>query len=415
METKICSFCGMEYPASEEKCPLCGHSEVLPDEETYITEPVVATPRRREPETRRPRRRTGARVAPSSSPIPKWLVALTCIILALAVVIFVLFLLSRAGVFDSKPAQDGSVQLPIGDEGGKDDQDTPDDTTTPVEPGTPSTDEQPVDPVLCTGLTLNRDEITPQSVGDIIQLSAIPTPANTTDEIIWSSSNPMVCSVSSDGTVMVNAPGNDVIISASCGAMTATCIIRVSNIGGEPEQSDANANHSISASDITLFTKGESTTLRLTNTKDGDEIVWESEDPEIASVNSNGYVKAEGRGTTNVTATLNGKTYTCIVRCNFTNSDGAESGSTSGTVTRADGAEYGGYTISHEDVTLHYLENESFRLTLGGYEGTIVWTSSDTSVCKTNGSIVTAVGAGTAKVYALVGSTTYTCVVRCVE
>lgn len=406
METKICSFCGMEYPASEEKCPLCGHNEVLPDEESYGVE---ETPQpRRESETRRPRRRTGARVAPSSSPIPKWLVVLTCLILALAVVIFVLFLLSRAGVFDVKPADSGSVTLPMDDpEKPADGSDDTDDTDASDPSGDANTDAdvQP-DPVLCTGLTMNRTEITPQAVGDRIALSATPEPADTTDEIIWSSSNPMVCSVSDDGTVMVVAPGDDVTISAMCGAMTATCVVKTSALENAPEQSDPDANHSISAEDITFFSKGESTKLRLSNTKDGDEITWKSDDESIATV-TDGVVQAVGRGTTNVTATLSGKTYTCIVRCNFTNDATAESG--------AETAESGTYQISHEDVTLHYLEHESFRLTLGGYEGSIVWTSSDTSVCTTDGSIVTAQGAGTAKVTAIVGSTTYTCIVRCIE
>lgn len=395
METKICSFCGMEYPAAEEKCPLCGHDEVLPEEAAYAELKSTAP---RESQTRRSRRRTGARVAPSSSAIPRWLTVLTCLIVVLAVVIFVLFLLSRAGVFDVKEPDDSSLHLPIdpatGDETGEEEE-LPTDG-----------DTQPASPILCTGLTMNRDEITPQSVGDIIQLTTTPEPLDTTDEITWSSSNPLVCSVSDDGTVMVNAPGDDVTISASCGAMTATCIVRVSEIAEAPEQSDPDANHAISATDITFFSKGESTTLRLSNTKDGDQIVWTSEDESVATV-TDGVVRAEGRGTTNVTATLSGKTYTCIVRCSFTNDDGAESGAST--------AETGRYTISHEDVTLHCLENESFRLTLSGYDGSIVWTSSDTSVCTTDGNIVTAVGPGTAKVYALVGSTTYTCVVRCIE
>ncbi len=400
METKICSFCGMEYPASEEKCPLCGHSEVLPDEEAYGVEETAAPAR--EPEAKRPRRRTGARVAPSSSPIPKWLVVLTCIILALAVIIFVLFLLSRAGVFDVKTPDSGAVTLPMEDEN------KPVDNTGSGDAAdnTDSSSDPAVRPVLCTSLTMNRTEITPQAVGDLIALSATPEPADTTDEIVWSSSNPMVCSVSDDGTVMVVAPGDDVVITAMCGAQTATCIVKTSALEDAPEQSDPDANHSISAEDITFFTKGESTTLRLSNTKDGDEIVWQSDDESIATV-TDGVVQAVGRGTTNVTATLSGKTYTCIVRCNFTNDATAESG--------AETAESGTYQISHEDVTLHYLEHESFRLTLGGYEGSIVWTSSDASVCTTDGSVITAQGAGTAKVSAIVGGTTYTCIVRCIE
>ncbi len=392
----------MEYPALEEKCPLCGHSEVLPDEEEYLSEPdPVRRPAQGE---KRPRRRTGARVAPSSSSIPKWLVVLTCLILALAVIIFVLFLLSRAGVFDIKEPDGGSVTLPLDPADGENGTGGEQDADQLSAGGEIGGEQQSV---LCTGISLDPENYTPSEAGEKLRLTAVVEPADCTDEIVWSSSNPMSCAVSDDGIVTIFEAAGDVTISATCGAYTATCVIDTDALD-QPAQSDPDAQHSISAEDITFFSAGEYTTLRLSNTLDGDEVVWESEDPEIVSVTDDGKVTAVASGTTNVHATLNGKTYTCIVRCNFINSPGTGS---EGSET----AENGRYTISHEDVTLHYLENESFRLTLDGFDGTVTWSTSDESVCTVDGNTVTAVGSGTARVSAIVGSATYTCIVRCIE
>jgi uncharacterized protein YjdB len=392
METKICSFCGLEYPATEEKCPLCGHYETLPEEDEYV-EP---TPAPRPTQQKRSGRRTGARVAPSSSRIPRWLTVLTCLILALAVVIFVLFLLSYTGVFDRAPASDvsGSLDLPVEDE------------TQPTDTVEPDTVEPTQETVLCTGLTLNTSTYFPSSVGETYQLVATLVPSDCTEEIFWSSSNALICSVSDDGLITVLSNEDDATITASCGAYSATCYVEASALATETT-SDPDAEHSISSEDITFFSAGESTTLRLSNTESGDQITWQSADESLVVVSSDGKVTAVAPGTTNVTATLNGKTYTCIVRCNFTNSDSAESGSET--------AETGRYTLSHEDVTLHYLENETFRLTLSGYDGTVIWSTSDASVCTVSDSIVTAQGAGTANITAIVGGQTYTCVVRCIQ
>ncbi len=411
METKICSFCGMEYPASEEKCPLCGHSEVVPEEEEPAEPqqpfPTASNARETAPACRR----TGARAA-SGSAIPRWLIALTCVILALALAIFVLFLLAYTGVIgandpSSNADNSGSVSLPIDEQenpaASKDEEQENQEDQTPTEDGQDNTDETPLT-VACTSLTFTSAVYTPSEVGEEYMLSAVVTPADCNEPITFTSSNPAVCSVDDRGTITVLSAGEDVTITAVCGSQTAECLIQVSALEDAP--SDPDVEHALSATDITFFTAGESTTLRLSNTTSGDAVVWESEDPSIVEVDENGFVTAVAPGTVDVTATLNGETYTCIVRCNFINSPGSAEDGT---------AETGRYTISHEDVTLHYLENETFQISLTDYDGTVAWTSSDTDVCTVEDGVVTAVGSGTARVSATVGGTTYSCIVRCIE
>ena len=73
---------------------------------------------------------------------------------------------------------------------------------------------------------------------------------------------------------------------------------------------------SLNKTDFTLTKKGEVYTLRL-RYQNGEEIktaTWTSSDPAIATVDG-GKVTAVARGTVTVTATFNGKDYTCKVRC----------------------------------------------------------------------------------------------------
>lgn len=396
METKICSFCGMEYPASDEKCPLCGHSDVLLTED-YVTDTEPA-PRPARTQQNRSGRRTGARVA-QSSPVPRWLVVLTCIVLALAVVIFVMFLLSYTGVFDKDAPDNSSLTLPVDDDNAASSGELTDDESATGDNNAADTTAQTV---ACTGLSLTKDVYTPDSVGDSFTLSAVVTPADCNEAIYWKSSDESICSVDEFGVVTVLSEGEDVTITAVCGNYTASCVIAVSQIG--PMVSDPDAEHELNLTDITFFSAGESATLRLSNTLEGDVLVWESEDEGVASVNENGVVKAVNRGTVDVNVTINGiKTYTCIVRCGFAEIEDTNT------------AETGAYSISHKDVTLHYLEHETFRISLTDFDGTVYWTSSDTSVCTVSDGIVRAEGPGTASVSATVGGVTYSCIVRCME
>ncbi len=406
METKICSYCGMEYPASDERCPLCGHREALPAVDEYLSEPeaAVSAPRpRQQQQQTRSGRRTGARVAPSSSPIPRWLVVLTCVILALAVIIFVMFLLSYTGVFDREVPDDGSVSLPMNGESDQTGDDPSDSVTDPDDQSqNPSGGNTGLQTVACTGVTLTQDVYTPEEIGDDYILSAVVTPANCNEPIYWESSDPTVCTVSDNGVVTVIAEGDDVTITATCGAYSASCVIEVSVLG--PKISAPGTDHSLDREDITFFSVGETTTLVPGNTLPDDEITWESDDTSIATVTQSGYVTAVNRGTTTVRAIVNGESFPCIVRCQF--AEVVDSGT----------AESGSYAISHTDVTLHYLENETFRLSLIDFDGTVVWTSSNAAVCTvSDNNIIRAEGPGTANVSATVNGVTYTCIVRCME
>ena len=87
----------------------------------------------------------------------------------------------------------------------------------------------------------------------------------------------------------------------------------------------------LNSSDVTLESKGQVWTPKVTFTPEGStgQITWESDDPDVASVSADGEVTAVGLGTTTISAMLpNGVTQACIVRCSWSE-DSSSSGQTS--------------------------------------------------------------------------------------
>lgn len=82
-------------------------------------------------------------------------------------------------------------------------------------------------PVACTGITLSESTLSFTS-GDPMTLTATVEPADTTDAVVWSSSNPSVATVD-NGVVTPVGEGNTTI-TATCGSQTATCSVSVSSL-----------------------------------------------------------------------------------------------------------------------------------------------------------------------------------------
>ena len=82
-------------------------------------------------------------------------------------------------------------------------------------------------PVPCTGIILSESTLSFTS-GDPVTLTATVEPADTTDTIVWSSSNASVATVN-NGVVTPIGEGN-ATITATCGSQTATCSVSVSSL-----------------------------------------------------------------------------------------------------------------------------------------------------------------------------------------
>ncbi len=171
--------------------------------------------------------------------------------------------------------------------------------------------------VACKAVVLSEQSLTFTEAGQTTQLVATLEPADCTDPVTFASSDETVAKVGSTGVVTAVGSGS-AVITVTCGEITAQCAVTCTL----PETTEAPADTQAAGfrmrqDDITFFEAGESTVLLLDNLPEGAQVEWASQDESIATVDSDGHVTAVGKGTTNVTATVDGVSATCIVRCNF--------------------------------------------------------------------------------------------------
>ena len=99
---------------------------------------------------------------------------------------------------------------------------TPDVSTPEETPTAPDQSEPEMEEIA--DLSLNKTDFTLFKAGDSYQLQAIQTKANG-KELVWSSNNEKIATVSEDGTVTAVAPGN-AVITVNAGDLTAACTVR---------------------------------------------------------------------------------------------------------------------------------------------------------------------------------------------
>lgn len=84
------------------------------------------------------------------------------------------------------------------------------------------------EPVLCTGIILNKNALTVNEICATETLIATVTPSDCTQPVVWSTSNADVATVNR-GTVSIAGVGT-ATITATCGNYSATCDVTVDNV-----------------------------------------------------------------------------------------------------------------------------------------------------------------------------------------
>jgi hypothetical protein len=115
-------------------------------------------------------------------------------------------------------------------------------------------------------------------------------------KITWKSNNPSIATVDSKGKITGKTAGKTTI-TATTNGFTTTCTVTVKNI-------------SISKSTLSIY-KGYTQTLKINGIDTN--IAWKSSNTSVARVNTKGLVTGIKVGTATITATHNGKKYTCKV------------------------------------------------------------------------------------------------------
>ena len=392
MRKKKCIYCDTIYPEDVEKCPLCGGASADyitdPDEEAVLRSAEAPA----EPETPQPERRAVSRPKPPVQPedddeeefsggqVPRWMTVMICAVLAAALIVGLAFAGYSLGLFgggDQEEEVGGSLDLPFEDneqqnggneqndqQGGQsgNDQQTPPETTDPDEDdqtqtggqtGTPSVpddgddEEEEDDPpvqnnaVSCKGISLNKTDVTLVRRGEQFTLSATLTPSNTTEEIVWSSTDESFAVVDEKGVVTaINGSGSGEVVArivATCGSETAECLIRCNFANSEDSgTAEGGGGYSLSITDFTMSYADEEVTVSVENANlVSDTFSWSIDDPSIAEIipaEDAVIVMARKSGTTTLRVKINDATeLTCIVRCSATvggSEETAETGDT---------------------------------------------------------------------------------------
>jgi hypothetical protein len=190
-------------------------------------------------------------------------------------------------------------------------------TPTPTPPPTPTPTPAPV----VNAITLNRSDFTLFRVGETFQMEATISPAGTKAELIWISEDPKVATVDENGLVTAVDRGTT-IVSASAGGVTQECIVRVNADAPKTQEgetpSGSNGDFRLSHTDVTIHSgQGETFKLSVRNAGEDAVISYSSGNSSVASVTSDGTVKAVGNGNTKITVsvTVGGETVKleCVV------------------------------------------------------------------------------------------------------
>lgn len=202
-------------------------------------------------------------------------------------------------------------------------------------------------------------------------LTSTVTPSNTTDTIVWSSSNSAVATVANGKVTAVSAGTATISVTTSRGK-TASCVITVKV---------PSTNIILDKYSVTINVgKTDTVKATLAPADTTDTVKWTSSDNTVATVSSQGVITARARGTATITATTtSGKTATCKVTVLVPSQS---------------------VILNKTAVTLNKGQNATLTATMEPVNTTdsLVWKSSNTNVATVNNGVVSFVGVGSAKI-----------------
>ncbi len=163
--------------------------------------------------------------------------------------------------------------------------------------------------VPVTSISLDKTVIT-LTEGENTVLKTKVAPSNTTDHSYkWTSSDASVAAVNGSGKVFAKKAGKAVITVTTSNKKTAKCTVEVKAKTIKATGIKLNiTSKKITKNDEFKLT-ATITPTNVTNKK----VTWKSSNTSVATVDSSGKVIGVGKGTANITATINGKTATCKV------------------------------------------------------------------------------------------------------
>ena len=415
MNKVTCNLCGTSYPENAAQCPICGEvrsADSLSERSSSGTYVYVKGGRFSKANVKKRNRASGTFsetvvTDTSVNNTKKKGIGLIALIIVLLLAIVAVLAYIAIQVFIPADLMDAFSDTTISVQENNDAQPS---TQSIVE--TTSTAPTETKPDLsCKQITLDKFQIESEAIGNAVKLSAMPEPSNTTDTILFSSSDESVATVNADGKITFTGEGS-AIITVSCGSVKAECVV----ICAVPESETAN-EITLNRKEITFNQEGQ-TWLLYSGEIPASDILWTSDDNDVVTI-EDGKVTAIGNGSTVVYGIYDDQTVSCIIHCDF-----SETGDFSG-ITEAGGSsqtEDSSYTLYNpygyaDDVTL--FVGDQFTLMFIDENGNEVedaqWYSADESICIYSDGIVEAVGLGTSEIIVTYNGVEYISTIRVIE
>jgi uncharacterized protein YjdB len=158
-------------------------------------------------------------------------------------------------------------------------------------------------PVPATGIRIDQGNYGTLAVGNTLTLTATVTPADSTDQVVWSSGNNERATVDALRGVVTGVGTKAVEIHARAGSASATITITVS-------PRIAAAGITINEGETAEVVVGDTLALHATKTPGDstDQVVWSSGNTATAAVDASGVVTGKAEGTVTITAKAGDKT-----------------------------------------------------------------------------------------------------------
>ncbi len=417
MSKIICDVCGTSYPETSTQCPICGcvrsgDAKVVAGDTnepeaaangsyTYVKggrfSKTNVKKRNKAVHTVTEAVLEDTQSEEGTEPSNKGLFAIV-IVLLLAIIAIVVYIAVR--FFVPADQQPNNV---------------PDTSTTGTTQSTEaSTTESTLLEIPCTGIATAKPviEFTAAQAEELLEISL--EPADTTDEIVYTSSDETIATVTAGGVVTAVAPG-EAVITVTCGEVSAECRV-VCSFEAESTQPDdvpeySTENFKFRKTDITMGQKGQLYVLYKGEIP-VELITWTTDNEKVATV-ENGTVKAVGKGTTRVYGEYGGVKLECIVRCSDTVGAYTETGTSNGTSENTTSTT--GIHLNKTDVTLRISGTKSFTLKLCDENGNAIeteWTVDNEAVCSIANGLVEALAEGSTTISTTYNGVTYKCIVR---
>lgn len=247
---------------------------------------------------------------------------------------------------------------------------------------------------LSKDFVLSDSQLTLKS-GDTYKLSVLILGGSLDNSVSFSSSDSSVAAVTESGTVSALSQGS-AVITASFNEKNASCKVTVTKGEDAPDSSEPTTSKPYETEPTTE--PDASTALKLSSsaltvekgnlcviTSSEENTSWSSSNPQVASVDNNGFITGVSTGQAIITAVSGEKTGTCTV-----------------TVVKADSS------LEIEYTTVKLSKGKTFYNSAESDDG-ISWTSSDTSVATVSNGFITGLSEGTALISASTSKSTKTC------